>query len=385
MVKKKKTLSEDQKDVLADLFNSDGFADVKKKLGSDILFRASEEPPVQFIPTHVFPWDWATNGGFPIGRSTTLYGPKSSSKTSMGLRGIASMQNMCASCWQLNTDPITGEVGCGCGEYREPAAVFINSEQSWDPGWATALGVDANKVGVSKPEYGEAAADIGEYLIRTGNVHLILLDSLADLVPAAEIKESTAKSLMGEQSRLIGKLVRKWLASQRACERAHGFKPTIIFINQIRFKLGVMFGSPETTPGGQAPGFLASLEVRTRSEAPSSVKKDDEDDSESIGMAFRVTKSKVGPAFREGEYRLMIKDTEFKKQGAVYDEDSVVKFGQREGMIMKEGSGNKWKITGVEKEDIIVPSKTAMMRRLQSDHALSSALRMLLLKKLLGR
>jgi recombination protein RecA len=380
MAKKKVSdLTPSQKDALSDLLNSDGFKDVAKKLGSDILFRASQEPPVKFIPTAVFPWDWATNGGFPIGRATTLYGPKSSSKTSMALRGIAQAQQMCAHCWTYKFDPLTGEEGCACKEYREPMAAFVNAEQSWDPDWATALGVDAEKVLVSKPEFGEAATDVGEYLLRSGKVDILLLDSLATLVPSKEIEEEAGKSLVGEQARLIHKLVRKWLASQRACEREHGFKPTIIFINQIRYKIGVMFGSPETVPGGEGPGFLSSLEVRTRSEGgtKAGVKKDDTSDTESIKMAFKVTKSKVGPAFREGDYRLIVKNTEYKKKGDVADEDSVFRFGNQEGLITKKGNG--WQVLGEHN----FRSKEKFFERLLTDTQFSWELRTRLLKQLL--
>jgi recombination protein RecA len=227
---------------------------LKKKHGEMALIRASDfkVQDVPRIPTGVFDLDYALGGGFPAGRISTLYGPKSSGKTTIFLKTIANAQQMCSDCFTF----IDEEKGrCVCGECREFVIAFLDVEGALDIPWARKMGVDTEQMMIDIPEYAEAALDIGEALLRSGEVDILVLDSLAFPTPAKEIEVSVEKDLMGTQPRLIGKGVRKFLSAINGVGKESGRRPTVFFTNQIRYKLGVMFGDPETQPGVSASTF----------------------------------------------------------------------------------------------------------------------------------
>lgn len=364
---------------LQNLLTSELAQKIRKRSGEGILTRASSLPPIKRIPTGVFPMDWATGGGIPVGRFSMFYGPKGSSKTSTALRAVANAQKMCARSW-LPYNELTGEIPVEEGlEYREPVVALLNVEQSWDPTWAEALGVDTDRLLISEPSYGEEAVDIGEALIASGEVDVLVLDSIAFMVPTKEIEESASKTLPGGQARLMGNLVRKWLSALQACQVVHGFKPTVIMVNQIRFKIGVMFGNPETVSGGMAPGFLNSIEVRTvAATGASGIKTDDNDDPYCVDMRLKVTKNKTGPSFREGEYSLYTRDHGYKKKGEVEDESWMVSRAEKMGLIIKGGT-RKYQVYDWE-----FGSKKALMHELYTNKEFSFQVRTRLLQDMLA-
>jgi len=310
---------------------------IKKKHGEAALLRASEfkVQDVPRIPTGIFDFDYGLGGGFPVGRVSTLYGPKSSAKTTIFLKAIKNAQNMCSTCYTF----IDGDSGkCRCGEMREFVIAFLDVEGALDVRWARDLGVDTERLLIDIPEYAEAALDIGEALLRSGEVDILVTDSLAFLTPQKEIESSIEKDLMGAQPRLIGKGVRKFLAAMNGVGKDTGRRPTVWFTNQIRMKLGVMFGNPETQPGGYAPGFAASIEVRCSSkkyEIDAKLKK-----PLWVEMGFKVEKNKVFGAKIAGEYRLMLSSTDDRKPGDVADEDSMIAWGEQLGIITRQGGYN---------------------------------------------
>jgi len=310
---------------------------LRKTNGETTLLRASDTKILntERLPSGVFDLDYGLGGGFPVGKISTLYGPKSAGKTTIYLKTIALAQRTCSNCYTM-WDPVAGK--CECGDFREHVCAFLDVEGTFDAAWAKTLGVNTDSLILDTPEYAEQAIDIGEALLRSGDVDILVLDSLAFLVPRKEIENSVAKDMMGVQPRLIGSAIRKYVAAINGVGRDTGRRPTVLFTNQIRFKLGVMFGNPETTSGGQAPGFASAVEVRVQGlkyEINEVTKK-----PLWVDMKFRVMKNKTFGARMEGEYRIMLSPTTNKAVGDTCDEPSLINWGEKVGLITRDKGYN---------------------------------------------
>jgi len=324
---------------LDDYMASDLIKKVQKKYGKNILQKAKDYgiQKVARIPSGVFFVDYALGGGFPAGRANILWGHKSTGKTALCLRMLGNMQKLCANCYSRAVDGV-----CACGKYREPVCVYMDIEGTWDHAWAQLMGVDENRMILSVPEFAEQALDITEAHLRSGEVDLVVIDSIAFLTPAKEIEESTGKALQAEQARVVGRAIRKFNSALNHCGMKFNRRPTIMFTNQVRMKIGLLFGNPETQPGGFAAGFQATTEVHTYGGKYEM----DEITGQPVwvDMKFRVEKNKSSGAKMEGEWRLMLSDTENKKKGDVADEAELIATGQRIGLI--SGSGSSWECLG---------------------------------------
>ena len=273
---------------------------IEKQFGKGSVMKLGDAAsvPVSVIPTGCMELDLALGvGGVPRGRIIEIYGPESSGKTTIALHMVAEAQKLGG------------------------AAAFIDAEHALDPSYAKKLGVDTDNLYVSQPDTGEQALEITEALVRSGAIDIIVIDSVAALVPKAEIDGEMGASHVGLQARLMSQALRK-LAGIISKSNT-----IAVFINQLREKVGVMFGNPETTPGGRALKFYASVRLDVR--RIETIKSGDE----MIGNRTRikVAKNKVAPPFKTAQFDIYYGE-------GVSAESSVIQLGTELGLLKKSGS-----------------------------------------------
>lgn len=273
---------------------------IEKQFGKGAIMTLSDVSAmkVDAVSTGSFSLDLALGvGGLPRGRVIEIFGPESSGKTTLAISTVAQAQKLGGSC------------------------AFIDAEHAFDPEYAKNLGVDLDNLLISQPDNGEQALEICETLVRSNALDVIVVDSVAALVPRAEIEGEMGDSMMGVQARLMSQALRKLTGAVSKS------KTILIFINQIRMKIGVMFGNPETTTGGNALKFYSSVRLDIRRKA--AIKKGD--DNVGNNVQVKVVKNKVAAPFKTAEFDIMF--------GTGIDfEGEIVDLGVKYGMVEKAGS-----------------------------------------------
>lgn len=273
---------------------------IRTKFGEDSIMKLGEKPKVNVnaIPTGSLGLDWALGiGGMPRGRIIEVFGPESSGKTTLALHVVAEAQKLGGVC------------------------AYIDAEHAMDPEYAGRLGVKVNDLLISQPDTGEQALEIVDSLIRTNKMDVVIIDSVAALTPKAEIEGDMGAHHVGTQARLMSQALRKLTAIVAKS------KTVVIFINQIRMQIGVMFGNPETTPGGKALKFYSSVRLDIRRIAQ--IKKGEEIMGGRVRV--KVVKNKVAAPFKQTEFDLMYNE-------GISQEGEIIALGEKMNLLTKSGS-----------------------------------------------
>lgn len=279
---------------------TDLIENLRSKFGEGAIMRLGEQKitKIETIPSGSFTLDLALGvGGLPRGRTVELYGPEMSGKSTLTLHAIAELQK------------------------RGGRAAYIDAEHAFDVEYAKNLGVKTDDLLLSQPDCGEEALNILDSLVRSGMIDLVVVDSVAALTPRAEIEGEMGDQFMGLQARMMGQALRKLTAITAKS------KTVIIFINQIRMKIGVMFGNPETTPGGRALKFFASVRIDIRAKAK--LKKGEEIVGQQVQA--KVVKNKVAPPFKIAEFEIIY-------GRGISQEAEVLNTGLKYGVVAKSGN-----------------------------------------------
>lgn len=391
----------------------DLLAKINKKYGAGTVARASTAKAMRIprLETGIFAVDFATGGGIPLGRITGIYGKKSSGKTSLAIKIVASSQRYCREHWVkcVETDQFLFRcLECGyrgedegsicpecatikieshlvfrgdrvvvcpeCKKYNPFITVWLDMEGAWENKWATSLGVDCRYVYVIRGEYAEQAIDVADSILRSGGCDILVIDTIAHMTPKIEIEETAEKWQMGVQARLVNKMLRKLVSAVNEPGVQKTRRPTVISLNQVRMKLGVMFGDPETRPGGMGQEFATSLDFKLWA---SKYTQDDVGNTLNVVVNFCTKKNKTAPPQQEGNFRMWLRSVEGHDIGSTEEFQVVAGLAIKYGLF---GESPKYSFG-----DETFTSKKEIARFLFSDTGVFNQVRNRLLAMALGK
>ena len=298
-------------------------AQVHTEYGTHVMHEASRKPGFRHTPTGIFTLDMALFGGVPESLVTLIYGRESGGKTTLAQRIIGASQ----------------------AKYPDKKAVMIDIEGTYDPTWGAVHGVDNDRMFLVQPQTGEQALDIADAVLRAEDTSVIVVDSLAALLPFKEMETSTEDERPGIQARLIGKFCRK-IQNALLDERKRDHRPTVVLINQWRMKIGVFRGDPRVLPGGHAQHYVASVKVEITNKE--TLGRDDRD-IETVDFnthGFKIAKNKTGVGIRSGEFTMIRNPSHPLGAGFIDDARTVATWAKKMGMIT--GSGGNFHINDMD-------------------------------------
>lgn len=307
--------------------------EINKKYGEGTVRTANEFPDLTRIPTGIFALDASIGGGIPKGRICIFSGNESTGKTSVAKMALAQFQSTCKNCLlKLNK--------CNCGNTEPHVAVMVDIEGAFDPNWFTTLGGNVDDLILFQPEFAEQGVDVVEALVRSGEVDIIVVDSVAMMSPADEIEKSSEDLLVGTHARLMNRMMRSVQSGMNSLGMGSR-KPSVILINQLRQKVGVLYGDNTTLPGGLGQKFASSITVKFTARPSELVYADKgkKDDSPlGVTIRFNVTKNKTFVPLKTGMFILYVADSKLGAKGSINIEEQIVDYAVNYGVIEKSGA-----------------------------------------------
>lgn len=316
---------------------------INKRYGDACMVQASTSETLakkNRIPTGILSFDIGLGGGVPTGSIITLRGEYSSGKSALSHRIGAAFQRHCRNCgnpmiaWEESIQD-GAEVQC-CDNPESMRVVWFDAEGSFQNDWATRLGMSMDNTYVIRTEFAEQGIDVADLAIRSGECDLLVVDSVAALTPSVEIEESAEKWQMGTQARLMNKAMRKWVSAQNSDSLKTAIRPTILLINQIRMKIGVIYGSPETSPGGKGIEFASSVICKVKRKGYL----EDTNGGVPYGQSMEILfqKNKTAPPNRSVLFDLHFRENGNYFAGSTNIAEQLIYFAEHWGLVERKGS-----------------------------------------------
>ncbi len=296
-----------------------------EEYGEHVMHRASRKPPFKHIPTGIFTLDMALFGGVPESLTTLIYGRESSGKSTLAIRCAAQAQR----------------------KYPAKTVVYIDIEGTYDPQWAAAHGVDNDALYLVQPENGEQALELANEVLRADNSSMIIVDSLAALIPFKETQKHMEDSLPGLQARLISEFCRK-VQNAMLDERGRDHRPSLLLLNQWRMKIGGFNRDPRVLPGGQAQHYVASVKIEMLNREHMGRDSRDIETVDYNDHSFKIAKCKLGSGIRTGEFKMIRDASNSLGAGFIDDGRTVATWAKKMGVVT--GGGNSWYIDGLDQK-----------------------------------
>jgi recombination protein RecA len=330
------------------------FEDFKKEInkayGPKTVGLASEIEALETVklPTGIFSLDVLLGGGIPVGRTTQLFGDPSGGKTTLCLKIVAEAQKTCRTCLKKEHPKKEDH------PFEPMKCLWVELESTFDKSWASKMGVDLTTLEFAQPESAEQAGNILEMFLQSTDGDLVVVDSLAHMTPQEELTNPLENQLVGVMARVLNKMFRaETMIMNRRKKSGHG--PTVVMVNQVREKVGVLYGNPETRPGGKGQLFASSVEIRLSPGKPyyeganGPVQKNPGEGALPIFVEinFAVRKSKIGVPRGEGTFKLQLRDFDGRKAGQTNEEEQVFAYAKRFQLIENPAKG-KWTCLGIE-------------------------------------